>query len=117
MVQNPYYASPAALASGVQRIEQISHLAAAMIDEFVTDVRATSRWPGEKGSYAEITGKQEREQREWAESTGRAVSEALVGLVDGTLANLENVRRTQEGVLSAIHDSGHPSGGTHSGKR
>ncbi len=91
-----------------------------MISEFITDVSATSRWPGHDDSYAKQMLPQEKEQREGTITTGSSLSEAIVGVGDGTLANLKSVVGTQNGVLGAIHDSdinsGDTDGGSHGGK-
>jgi hypothetical protein len=118
MASNAYYANPGVLQSGTRQIEQISRLATEIINEFITDVSATSDWPGDNDSYAKQVRPQEKKQREGAVTTGSALTEAIVGVGDGTLANLKSVVGTQNGVLDAIHDSNINTGNTnsHSGK-
>ncbi|KPI08692.1 hypothetical protein OK074_3479 [Actinobacteria bacterium OK074] len=120
MSENAYYASPPALVAGTRQIEQISRLATDMINEFITDVSATSDWPGQNDSYAKQMLPQEKQQREGSITTGTSLSEAIVGVGDGTLANLKSVLGTQSGVVDAIHDSSINSGdtgdGSHGGK-
>ncbi|MFF7467694.1 hypothetical protein [Streptomyces sp. NPDC008092] len=120
MSENAYYASPQGLVSGTRQIEQISRLVTDMVNEFITDVSATSGWPGHDDSYAQQTLPQEKQQRLNAIKTGTSLSEAIVGVGDGTLANLKSVLGTQGGVLDAIHDSsintGDTGSGSHGGK-
>lgn len=105
MTDNAYFADPAALASGTRQIQAISNFAVDMINEFIADVSATSDWPGRDDSYAEQMIPQEKKQREGAVSTGTALTEAIVGVGDGTLANLKNILGTQSGNLEAIQSS------------
>jgi len=118
MASNAYSASPPALIAGTRQIEQISRLANEMINEFITDVSSTSGWPGYDDSYAEQMRPQEKKQRDGSIDTGSSLSEAIVGVGDGTLANLKSVLGTQNGVLDAIHDSntGDTGDGSHGGK-
>lgn len=120
MASNAYYANPGVLQAGTRQIEQISRLANEIISEFITDVSATSDWPGQNDSYAKQVLPQEKKQREGAITTGSALSEAIVGVGDGTIANLKSVVGTQNGVLDAIHDShintGDTTGGSHNSK-
>ncbi|MFK0120067.1 hypothetical protein [Streptomyces sp. NPDC090994] len=118
MTDNAYFANPAALASGTRQIQAISNFAVEMINEFITDVSATADWCGKDDSYAEQMIPQEKKQREGAISTGKALTDAIVGVGDGTLANLKNILGTQGGNLEAIHDSSidtSNTGGTHGG--
>ncbi|MEU6197107.1 hypothetical protein [Streptomyces sp. NPDC047061] len=115
MSENAYSASPPALIAGTRQIEQISRLANEMISEFITDVSATSKWPGHDDSYAKQMLPQEKEQREGSVTTGSSLSEAIVSIGDGTLTNLKSVLGTQSGVLDAIHDSSIDTGDTNTG--
>nr|WSY50991.1 hypothetical protein OG999_13315 [Streptomyces sp. NBC_00886] len=120
MSENAYSASPPALIAGTRQIDQISRLANEMINEFITDVSSTSGWPGHDDSYAKQMLPQEKQQREGSVKTGTSLSEAIVGVGDGTLTNLKSVLGTQSGVIDAIHDSsintGDTGDGSHSGK-
>jgi hypothetical protein len=120
MTDNAYFANPAALASGTKQIEAISNFAVDAFNEFFRDVAATADWCGKDDSYAKQTIPQEKKQREGAIATGKALTEAIVGVGDGTLANLKNILGTQGGNLEAIHDSHIDTGntgGTHGGGR
>ncbi|MEU4656101.1 hypothetical protein AB0G32_19490 [Streptomyces sp. NPDC023723] len=120
MTDNAYFANPAALASGTRQIQAISNFAVEMINEFVSDVSATADWCGDDDSYAKQMIPQEKKQREGATSTGKALTEAIVGVGDGTLANLKNIVGTQNGNLEAINDShidtSNTTGGTGGGR-
>lgn len=119
-MSNAYSASPPALIAGTRQIEQISQLANEMISEFITDVSSTSGWPGYDDDFAKQMRPQEKQQREGSVGTGSSLSEAIVSIGDGTLTNLKSVLGTQNGVLSAIHDSntntGDTDGDSHGGK-
>ncbi|MFE0489891.1 MULTISPECIES: hypothetical protein [Streptomyces] len=120
MTENAYFASPDGLANGTRQVMQISQFAVNMLEEFITDVSATSDWPGKDDSYAKQMIPKEREGREGAISTCREFVNALVAIGDGTMANLHNVVGTQGGVLDGIRNShintGDGNNGTHSGK-
>jgi hypothetical protein len=117
-MSNAYSASPPALVAGTRQIEQISRLANEMINEFITDVSSTSRWPGDDDDFAKQMRPAEKQQREGSVEAGSSLSEAIVSIGDGTLTNLKSVLGTQNGVLDAIHDSntGDTNSGSHNGK-
>ncbi|MFB8210120.1 MULTISPECIES: hypothetical protein [unclassified Streptomyces] len=121
MTENAYYASIPGLAGGTRQLQAISDYAVDMFNEFFHDVSATSDWPGKDDSYAKTMIPQEKKQREGAVDTGKALTEAIVGVGDGTLANLKSVLTTLGGNLDAIHeshiDNSNVSGGTHGGGR
>ncbi|MER5600175.1 hypothetical protein FNH09_18090 [Streptomyces adustus] len=102
---NAYYAEPDRLAAGVRQIDQISTLAHEMLRDFTMGLNATVGWPGHDDSFAEEVIPQEKRERTMAVDTGTSLVEAVTGVADGTLANLDNIRTTQSGVLDSINSA------------
>ncbi|WP_327179800.1 hypothetical protein OG599_33915 [Streptomyces sp. NBC_01335] len=111
---NAYFAEPGRLQAGSRQIDQISALAREIVHDFVSSVNLTRDWPGTDDSYAKEVLPQEQKERKAAVETGVALSDAIVGVADGTLANLGNILSTQSGVLDSIHRSS--GSGSHGGK-
>ncbi|GHH80323.1 hypothetical protein GCM10018793_35240 [Streptomyces sulfonofaciens] len=111
---NAYFADPARLHSGIRQIESISSLAQAMLKDFVDEVNATKHWPGEDDSFAKQVLPRELKERQGSTDTIQSIADAVVGIADGTTANLRNITETQDGNMDAIRDSGRGAG--HHGK-
>ncbi|MEH0422065.1 hypothetical protein [Streptomyces sp. B21-083] len=107
---NAYYAEPDRLAAGVRQIDQIGALAHEMLRDFTTTVNDTHGWPGKDDSFAQEVIPQELRERKTAVETGTSLVEAVVSVADGTMANLDNIRNTQSGVIDSINSAGHRGG-------
>lgn len=107
---NAYYAEPERLAAGVRQINAISSLAHEMLRDFTTTVNDTRGWPGKDDSFALEVIPQEEKERRTAVETGTSLVEAVVGVADGTMTNLENIRNTQNGVIDSINSAGNRGG-------
>ncbi|MFD5625956.1 MULTISPECIES: hypothetical protein [unclassified Streptomyces] len=102
---NAYYAEPDRLVAGVRQIDQISTLAHEMLRDFTMGLNSTVGWPGHDDSFAKEVIPQEKRERTTAVDTGTSLVEAVTGVADGTLANLDNIRTTQSGVLDSINSA------------
>jgi len=107
---NSYYAEPDQLAAGVRYINQISTLAHDMLRDFTTTVNDTHGWPGKDDDFAKEVIPAELREREMAIDTGTSLVEAVVSVADGTMANLDNIRNTQNGVIDSINSASRRNG-------
>lgn len=108
---NAYYADPARIQGGVRQMNQISALVEGLVGDFVSSANLTRDWCGENDSMAKELIPQEKKERDGSIDTGRALSEAVVGVVNGTNDNVKNILTTQGGNLDAIRQSA--GGGGH----
>jgi hypothetical protein len=102
---NAYYADPARLHSGIRQIETISTFATSMMKDFIDNVNETKTWPGESDSFAKEVQPRELKEREGSSDTVKSISDAVVGIADGTNTNLKNIVGTQDGNMDAIRHS------------
>jgi hypothetical protein len=102
---NEYYAEPDRLAAGVRQIDQISGLAHEMLRDFTMGLNNTVGWTGYDDSFAKEVIPQDKKERELAVQTGTSLVDAVVSVADGTLANLDNIRTTQNGVIESINSA------------
>ncbi|MFJ1967630.1 hypothetical protein ACIO93_03075 [Streptomyces sp. NPDC087903] len=107
---NAYYAEPERLASGVRQIDRISALAHEMLRDFTIGLNATVGWTGRDDSFAQEVVPQDKRERKTAVDTGTSLVDAVVSVADGTLANLDNIRNTQSGVIDSINSAGRRGG-------
>ncbi|MEU6353679.1 hypothetical protein ABZ896_30855 [Streptomyces sp. NPDC047072] len=110
---NAYFADPGRIQAGVRQVDAISSLAQEMVRDFTSAVNATRDWPGQDDDFAREVKPQEKSERTSVTDTGQAITDAVVGVADGTHANLRNIVGTQSGVLDAIRDSAANGPGRH----
>ena len=110
---NAYFADPGRIQAGVRQVDAISSLAQEMVRDFVSAVNLTRDWPGHDDEFAREVKPQEKSERESVTDTGQAVTDAIVGVANGTHSNLQNILGTQNGVLDAIHESAANGPGRH----
>lgn len=112
---NAYFADPARIQGGMEQMNQISNLVNSLVRSFTSEANATRGWCGQNDSMAAQLIPQERKERSGSIGTGSSLSEAIVGIVNGTGTNLKSILTTQNGNLDAIHQSA--GGGGSSGSK
>ncbi|MER5778836.1 hypothetical protein ABT144_32045 [Streptomyces sp. NPDC002039] len=90
-----YEASPEALRRAVERMRRLPELAEGLSRSFTADERNYTPWPGWTDDYALQVRPVYERNNEFCLGTGRVLYEALDGLVQATLANLDNIERTR----------------------
>ena len=111
--RNGYLANPGRLQAWPRQVDAISSLAQEMVRDFVSAVNLTRDWPGHDDEFAREVKPQEKSERESVTDTGQAVTDAIVGVANGTHTNPQNILGTQNGVLDAIRDSAANGPGRH----
>ncbi|MGW1109477.1 hypothetical protein [Streptomyces sp. NPDC002540] len=112
---NAYIANAGEVRGAAMVLNEIEKAARQMVVEFQAGVSETVGWEGKDDNYARMTKKVVAEQESASMATVKAVADAVAGVANGSVANAQNILRTQEANLQAIQKSG-PAGGTASSK-
>ncbi|MGW2339323.1 hypothetical protein [Streptomyces sp. NPDC001661] len=91
-----YYVDPQRIEACTGQLEEIATLVRSMTEEFLDGLAATVNWPGHEGEFAEKARPQEQKERQTTKETMMSVRDALVGITDATLSQVEMMKRTRD---------------------
>ncbi|KES03576.1 hypothetical protein BU52_29910 [Streptomyces toyocaensis] len=91
-----YHVDPQRIEALTRQLEEIASLAGNMTEEFLDDQARTIRWPGTEGEFAAKARPQEQKERETTKATLMAIRDALVGITDATLRQVEMMKTTRD---------------------
>ncbi|WP_327110985.1 hypothetical protein OG206_00475 [Streptomyces sp. NBC_01341] len=77
---------------------------------FVSGQRATADWYGWDDDFAKEIGPKTEQENRTVIATGESLEAAVYAVTHGTLANLENINRTQGANIEAIKDESKKTG-------
>ncbi|MGW4109226.1 hypothetical protein [Streptomyces sp. NPDC004976] len=97
-----YYVDPQRIEVLTRQLEEIASLARNMTEEFLDDLDRTVRWPGTEGEFAAKARPRELKERETTKATMMAVRDALVGVTEATLRQVEMVKTTRDRNIERI---------------
>lgn len=109
---NTYIANADEVRGTAALLNQIEKAARQMLDDFRAGVSETAGWEGQNDSYAKSVKKDVAKQDSAATTATASVADAVAGITNGTVANADNITRTQAGNLDAIRQAGAASGDT-----
>jgi hypothetical protein len=97
-----YYGDPRRIEAGTRQLDEIAKMAQSIASDFLDEISATVTWPGTDDEYAQQMRPKERKERQATKDTCTAVRDAIVGITEGTLQNLESMRRVRDQALDGI---------------
>lgn len=108
-----YYADPNRIHEGSAEITRISNYVQNLMENFTDGVYATVGWTGTSDSLAKQLIPADQKDRQQTTDTARQLTNAVVGIAQGTQSNLQSILSTQQGNIDAINQSATPvsSGG------
>jgi hypothetical protein len=101
---NAYIANSSNVRMAAEIIHKIAAMSSSIMNDFADEERSTAGWEGDD-SYGRSLQPHTAQQRAVAVDTGHAVSQAIEGIANGSVANAENILRTQGANLEAIHQA------------
>ncbi|GAA2914636.1 hypothetical protein [Streptomyces mexicanus] len=97
-----YYGDPRRIQAGTEQLRQIADLARSITSDFLDEISATVDWPGTSDDFAQKVRPKEQQERQTAKDTCTAIRDAIVGITEGTLQNLDSMTRVRDQALEAI---------------
>ncbi|MYR58924.1 hypothetical protein GTY54_22660 [Streptomyces sp. SID625] len=97
-----YYGDPRRIQAGTEQLKQIAELARSITSDFLDEISATVDWPGTSDDFAKQARPKEQKERQTAKDTCTAIRDAIVGITEGTLQNLDSMTRVRDQALDAI---------------
>ncbi|MFD4349556.1 hypothetical protein ACFWQ6_32555 [Streptomyces coelicoflavus] len=91
-----YHVDPQRIEALTRQLEEIASLARNMTEEFLDEQVRTIRWPGTEGEFAAKARPQEQKERETTKATMMAIRDALVGVTEATLRQVEMMKTTRD---------------------
>ncbi|MFJ8929743.1 hypothetical protein ACIRJS_01320 [Streptomyces sp. NPDC102340] len=91
-----YYVDPQRIEACTGQLEEIATLVRSMTEEFLDGLAPTVNWPGHEGEFAEKAKPQEQKERQTTKDTMMSIRDALVGITDSTLSQVEMMKRTRD---------------------
>ncbi|MEU6061928.1 hypothetical protein [Streptomyces sp. NPDC047097] len=90
-----FEAYPAELRTAIERMRNLPRMAYALGRDFRSDEQTYTAWPGWTDDYAQQNRPVYERNNEFCTGSSEKLFEALDGLVQATLANLNSIERTQ----------------------
>ncbi|MFJ3143425.1 hypothetical protein ACIPJM_13375 [Streptomyces halstedii] len=97
-----YFADPNRIQAGTRQLEAITEIAHAMAADFLDEVSDTVTWPGVSDDFAKKVRPQEQEERQATKDTCLAIRDAVVGITEGTLENVQTMKTLRNRALEDI---------------
>ncbi len=97
-----YYVDPARIEALAGQLEEIGSLTRSMTEEFLDGLAPTVSWPGSDGEFAEKAKPQEQKERQTTKDTMMSIRDAVVGITDATLGQVQMMKTTRDRNIEDI---------------
>ncbi|MER7699775.1 MULTISPECIES: hypothetical protein [unclassified Streptomyces] len=101
-MSNRYYADPNRIQAGVRQLEDIAEIARGMTADFLDEISDTVTWPGTSDEFAKKVRPQEIKERQTTKDTCMAIRDAVIGITEGTLENVQTMKALRNQALENI---------------